>query len=71
MQVISSSNLLTRFDDVGAESLPKESKSVQSSDIPVVSPKREIDYEKSLYESVSQEVSKTGESNEDLAPEFK
>ena len=37
----------------------------------MVSPKREIDYEKSLYESVSQEVSKTGESDEDLAPEFK
>ena len=62
------SQAITRCEHVVAGSLPKESKIVQSSNVPVFSPNRVIDYEKSLYDNVSQEV---GESKEDLAPEFK
>ena len=62
------SQAITRCEHVVAGSLPKESKIVQSSNVPVFSPNRVIDYEKSLNDNVSQEV---GESKEELAPEFK
>ena len=62
------SQAITRCEHVLAGSLLKESKIVQSSNVPVFSPNRVIDYEKSLNDNVSQEV---GESKEELAPEFK
>ena len=58
---------MTRCQHVVAGSLPKESKIVHSSNVPVFSPNR-VDYEKSLNDNVSQE---DGESKEELAPEFK
>ena len=62
------SQAITRCEHVVAESLPKESKIVRSLNVPVFSPNRVIDYEKTLNGNVSQEV---GESKEELAPEFK
>ena len=62
------SQAITRCEHVVAGSLPKESKIVQSSNVPVFSPNRVIDHEKSLNDNVSQEV---GESKEELAPEYK
>ena len=62
------SQAITKCEDVVDGSLPKENKIVQSSNVPVFSPNRVIDYEKSLNDNVSQEV---GESKEKLAPEFK
>ena len=62
------SQAITRCEHVVAGSLPKESIIVQSSNVPVFSPNRVIDYEKSLNDNLSQEV---GESKEELAPEFK
>ena len=59
------SQAITRCEHVVAESLPKESKIVQSLNVPVFSPNRVIDYEKSLNDNVSQEV---GETKEELAP---
>ena len=62
------SQAITRCEHVVAGSLPKESKIVQSLNVPVFSPNRVIDYEKTLNDNVSQEV---GELKEELAPEFK
>ena len=59
---------ITRCEHVVAGSLPKESKIVQSSNVPVFSPNRVVDHKKSLNDNVSQEV---GESKEELAPEYK
>ena len=58
---------ITRCEHVVDASLPKESKIVHSSNVPVFSPNRVIDYEKSLNDNVSQE---DAESKEELAPEF-
>ena len=63
-----SSQAITRCEHVVAGSLPKESKIVQSSNVPVFSPNRVVDQKKSLNDNVSQEV---GESKEELAPEYK
>ena len=62
------SQAITRCEHVVAGSLPKESKIVQSSNVPVFSPNRVVDHKKSLNDTVSQEV---GESKEELAPEYK
>ena len=62
------SQAITRCEHVVAGSLPKESKIVQSSNVPVFSPNRVVDHKKSLNDNVSQEV---GESKEELAPEYK
>ena len=62
------SQAITRCEHVVAGSLPKESKIVQSLNVPVFSPNRVTDYEKTLNDNVSQEV---GELKEELAPEFK
>ena len=61
------SQAITRCEHVVAASLPKESKIVQSLNVPVFSLNQVMDYE-SLNDNVSQEV---GETKEELAPEFK
>ena len=58
------SQAITKCEDV----VGLFSRIVQSSNVPVFSPNRVIDYEKSLNDNVSQQV---GESKEKLAPEFK
>ena len=52
------SQAITRCEHVVAASLPKESKIVQSLNVPVFSPNQVMDYE-SLNDNVSQEVGET------------
>ena len=55
------SQLITKFDCVVAVSLRKEGKNAHSPDVPMFSPKGQVNCEKSLNENVSQGVSKTEE----------
>ena len=66
------SQLITKFDCVVAASLPKEGKNAHSPDVPMFSPKGQVNCEKSLNENVSQGVSKTEETEgKKMTPEFK
>ena len=68
------SQAITRCEHVVAGSLPKESKIVQSLNVPAFSPNRVIDYENSLGGNIHchlETPQEVGESKEGLAPEFK
>lgn len=66
------SQLITKFDCVVAGSLPKKGKNAHSPDVPMFSPKGQVNCEKSLNGNVSQGVSTTEwTKGKTLTPEFK
>ena len=66
------SQVITKFDDVIADSSPNEKENAHSPNVPMFSPKSEVIYEKSSSENLSREVSiKEIKKDEQLAPESK
>ena len=66
------SQVITKFDNVFAESSPNENENAPSPTVPMFSPKSEVIYEKPSSESLSREVSiKEVTNDEQLAPESK